>query len=60
MTKAEFTNITSKPECKLHQKGRDVCEAFFVDGKCPSEIARNFNLHRQSVGEMIKKFRKLM
>jgi hypothetical protein len=60
MTKAEFIEVITKPNCRLHSKGRKVAELVFVDGLNISDAARQLSLTPQSAGQMIKKFRKLL
>lgn len=60
MTKQEFIEIVSRPECRLHAKGRKVAELVYVDGLCQADAARKSGLKPQSAYVMIKKFRKLL
>ena len=60
MTKAEFVDVVSKKECRLHNKGRQVCELVFVEGLTASDAARRVGVHPVSANTMVRKFRCLI
>lgn len=60
MTKQELIDILSKPNCRLHAKGRKVAELVYVEGLNTADAARELNITPQSAGQMIKKFRRLL
>lgn len=60
MTKQEFIEIVSRPQCRLHGKGRKVAELVYVEGMNPSDAARQVGVFPQSACNMLKKFRRLL